>query len=70
MPYTISLLKLESDENPEPCIRGHRATSCAHTDRVLVEIRKPGRPLQSCGHRLETCVCGRLNEYFKIGDGE
>lgn len=52
----------------EPCIRGHRATSCAHNDRVLVEVRKPGRPLQSCGHRLDTCVCGKLNEYFKIGD--
>ena len=54
----------------EPCIRGHRATSCAHTDRILVEVRKPGRPLQSCGHKLDSCVCGRLTETFKIGDGE
>ncbi|PSS22535.1 hypothetical protein M430DRAFT_226855 [Amorphotheca resinae ATCC 22711] len=52
----------------EPCIRGHRATSCAHPDRILVEVRKPGRPLQSCGHKLDTCVCGRLAEAFKIGD--
>ncbi|KAH6679245.1 copper fist DNA binding domain-containing protein [Halenospora varia] len=52
----------------EPCIRGHRATSCAHTDRILIEVRKPGRPLESCGHQLDTCNCGRLQEIFSIGD--
>ncbi|KAF4633675.1 hypothetical protein G7Y89_g4438 [Cudoniella acicularis] len=52
----------------EPCIRGHRATSCAHTDRILIEVRKPGRPLESCGHQLDTCSCGRLNDIFSIGD--
>ncbi|KAH8684398.1 copper fist DNA binding domain-containing protein [Tricladium varicosporioides] len=54
----------------EPCIRGHRATSCAHTDRILIEVRKPGRPLESCGHQLDTCNCGRLQEIFSIGDGK
>ena len=51
----------------EPCIRGHRATSCKHTDRVLVEVRKPGRPLQTCGHKLDTCSCGRLADAFSLG---
>jgi hypothetical protein len=36
----------------------------------MVEVRKPGRPLQSCGHRLATCVCGRLTDSCYIGDSE
>ncbi|KAI1339598.1 hypothetical protein F5Y15DRAFT_78518 [Xylariaceae sp. FL0016] len=35
----------------EPCIRGHRSTSCTHEDsRVMVPVRKPGRPLTGCTH--------------------
>ncbi|KAI2469687.1 hypothetical protein F4781DRAFT_212851 [Annulohypoxylon bovei var. microspora] len=35
----------------EPCIRGHRSTKCAHGgDRMLVPVRKPGRPLSTCPH--------------------
>ncbi|KAH7409283.1 copper fist DNA binding domain-containing protein [Cadophora sp. MPI-SDFR-AT-0126] len=52
----------------EPCIRGHRATSCAHTDRILIEVRKPGRPLESCGHNLNTCHCGKVAEIFTVND--
>ncbi|KAF7891626.1 hypothetical protein EAF00_007928 [Botryotinia globosa] len=44
----------------EPCIRGHRATKCTHTNRLLVLVRKPGRPMQNCAHELEGCFCGRL----------
>ncbi|KAE9380348.1 copper-fist-domain-containing protein [Stipitochalara longipes BDJ] len=51
----------------EPCIRGHRATSCAHTDRILLEVRKPGRPLESCGHEFATCNCGKITELLSIG---
>lgn len=30
----------------EPCIRGHRSTTCNHEkERVMVPVRKPGRPL-------------------------
>ncbi|KAI5841742.1 hypothetical protein DFP73DRAFT_480624, partial [Morchella snyderi] len=35
-----------------PCIRGHRSSKCNHSDRVLVQVRKPGRPLSSCPHTL------------------
>ncbi|KAL3421524.1 grisea protein [Phlyctema vagabunda] len=52
----------------ESCIRGHRATSCLHTDRVLTEVRKPGRPLQSCGHKLASCSCGRVAESFSMSN--
>ncbi|KAN0119735.1 copper-fist domain containing protein [Hyaloscypha variabilis] len=51
----------------EPCIRGHRATSCAHTDRILLEVRKPGRPLESCGHEFATCNCGKITELLSMG---
>lgn len=34
----------------EVCIRGHRSSRCAHTDRPLFEIRKKGRPITQCNH--------------------
>lgn len=37
----------------EPCIRGNRATFCSHADRILIAVRKPGRPLETRG-----CKCG------------
>ncbi|KAJ2901796.1 hypothetical protein MKZ38_001377 [Zalerion maritima] len=59
----------------EPCIRGHRSTKCTHAkERLMVPVRKPGRPLSSCPHppnrncgcagvtaaipRKQKCVCG------------
>ncbi|KAK6087658.1 copper fist DNA binding domain-containing protein [Seiridium cupressi] len=45
----------------EPCIRGHRSTTCNHaTERVMVPVRKPGRPLNECPHPRGTdCGCAR-----------
>ncbi|KAF2789480.1 hypothetical protein K505DRAFT_352564 [Melanomma pulvis-pyrius CBS 109.77] len=43
-----------------PCIRGHRSSKCDHKDRVLVEVRKPGRPLSSCPHPSGSCSCERV----------
>ncbi|KAF2470085.1 uncharacterized protein BDR25DRAFT_36614 [Lindgomyces ingoldianus] len=43
-----------------PCIRGHRSSKCDHRDRVLVEVRKPGRPLSSCPHPSGACSCERV----------
>ncbi|KAF1918365.1 hypothetical protein BDU57DRAFT_196521 [Ampelomyces quisqualis] len=43
-----------------PCIRGHRSSKCDHRDRVLVEVRKPGRPLSSCPHPSGSCSCERI----------
>lgn len=43
-----------------PCIRGHRSSKCDHKDRVLLEVRKPGRPLSSCPHPVGSCSCERL----------
>ncbi|CAL1697351.1 unnamed protein product [Somion occarium] len=32
----------------ESCIKGHRSSSCAHTDRPLFEVKKKGRPVSQC----------------------
>ncbi|KAL0936042.1 Protein GRISEA [Colletotrichum truncatum] len=35
----------------EPCIRGHRSTKCNHAnERLMVPVRKPGRPLSTSPH--------------------
>ncbi|KAK4163828.1 copper fist DNA binding domain-containing protein [Cladorrhinum sp. PSN259] len=34
-----------------PCIRGHRSGTCNHADsRVMMAVRRPGRPLSACPH--------------------
>ncbi|KAK9472458.1 copper fist DNA binding domain-containing protein [Dipodascopsis tothii] len=45
------------------CIRGHRSSTCKHTNRPLVQVRKRGRPVSDCNHRLAvlpdgSCECG------------
>lgn len=51
----------------ERCIRGHRVTSCKHTDQPLVMIKPKGRPATQCEHCREArkkkvlhikCTCG------------
>jgi hypothetical protein len=46
----------------EPCIRGHRSTKCTHAnERLMVPVRKPGRPLSACPHpRDQPCSCGSV----------
>ncbi|KAI9826454.1 MAG: hypothetical protein M1826_006663 [Phylliscum demangeonii] len=44
----------------EPCMRGHRSSKCTHSDRILVQVRKPGRPLSSCPHPGGHCSCTGL----------
>ncbi|RDI83399.1 hypothetical protein Vi05172_g6526 [Venturia inaequalis] len=46
-----------------PCIRGHRSSKCQHHDRVLIEVRKPGRPLSACPHPSGSCGCERAVVY-------
>ncbi|SPQ26869.1 7b40ac5f-ad0e-4454-9d42-83a34c11d28c [Thermothielavioides terrestris] len=43
-----------------PCIRGHRSTKCNHFyERVMVPVRKPGRPLSTCPCPPgRPCACG------------
>ena len=36
----------------------------------MIEVRKPGRPLESCGHNLNTCHCGKVAEIFAVNDGK
>ncbi|KZT01608.1 uncharacterized protein LAESUDRAFT_717391 [Laetiporus sulphureus 93-53] len=37
----------------ETCIKGHRSSTCKHTDRPLYEIKKKGRPVTQCEHCRE-----------------
>lgn len=49
------------------CIKGHRSSSCHHSDRPLFEIKKKGRPVSQCEKCRELrknkrmhvrCTCG------------
>ncbi|KLO15512.1 copper-fist-domain-containing protein, partial [Schizopora paradoxa] len=37
----------------ETCIKGHRSSTCNHSDRPLFEIKKKGRPVTQCEHCRE-----------------
>ena len=50
------------------CIRGHRVTTCTHTDQPLTMIKPKGRPASQCHHCREnrkqksvhvSCTCGK-----------
>ena len=54
----------------ERCIRGHRVTTCNHTDQPLMMIKPKGRPSTTCAYCKElrkskgtkppgSCTCGR-----------
>ncbi|KAF1815024.1 hypothetical protein P152DRAFT_456068 [Eremomyces bilateralis CBS 781.70] len=50
-----------------PCIRGHRSSKCNHRDRLMVEVRKPGRPLtSSCPHTEPGCDCVQYKYTYTI----
>ncbi|KAI8963235.1 hypothetical protein F5Y11DRAFT_164084 [Daldinia sp. FL1419] len=53
----------------EPCIRGHRSTKCAHLgDRMLLPVRKPGRPLSTCPHPPgKSCQCRNVTAALPKG---
>ncbi|KAA1099900.1 hypothetical protein PGT21_024198 [Puccinia graminis f. sp. tritici] len=50
------------------CIKGHRSTSCSHTDRTLVEIGKKGRPPTQCAHCRELRKTSRVHSKCMCGD--
>ncbi|KAI0089586.1 hypothetical protein BDY19DRAFT_111371 [Irpex rosettiformis] len=62
----------------ETCIKGHRSSTCKHTDRPLFEIKKKGRPVTQCEHCRELrktkqvhvkCMCG-AKEQQQLGQNE
>ncbi|KAK5083548.1 hypothetical protein LTR05_006051 [Lithohypha guttulata] len=34
----------------EACVRGHRVSSCSHSERKLLHVNKKGRPVSQCPH--------------------
>ncbi|KAK5780423.1 Haa1p PWA37_002607 [Arxiozyma heterogenica] len=60
----------------ERCIRGHRVTTCTHTDQPLMMIKPKGRPSTTCAYCKElrknksakppgSCTCGRQEKLRK-----
>ncbi|KAF7986206.1 hypothetical protein HWV62_38634 [Athelia sp. TMB] len=54
------------------CVKGHRSSSCKHTDRPLFEIKKKGRPVSQCEKCRELrqskkmhskCLCAEAGLY-------
>lgn len=57
------------------CIRGHRTSSCKHTDRSLFETGKKGRPISQCAHCRDlrqvkslhtSCKCGTVDKLVDV----
>ncbi|KAI9694697.1 MAG: hypothetical protein M1822_000313 [Bathelium mastoideum] len=51
------------------CIRGHRSSQCneKHYDRIMVAVRKPGRPLTACPHaKGQPCTCSSAQVTYTI----
>ncbi|KAJ5225578.1 hypothetical protein N7468_006803 [Penicillium chermesinum] len=62
----------------EACVRGHRVSSCHHSDRPLTHINKKGRPVSQCTHcrglrKSRTthvrCECGDKKKKSDSSDG-
>ncbi|KAI3654168.1 hypothetical protein MP228_000887 [Amoeboaphelidium protococcarum] len=47
----------------DPCIRGHRAYKCRHTDRTLRPVRQKGRPQTQCAECKK--IRNRFNNHIK-----
>ncbi|KAI0797297.1 transcription factor, partial [Irpex lacteus] len=61
----------------ETCIKGHRSSTCKHTDRPLFEIKKKGRPVTQCEHCRELrktkqvhvkCMCGAKDQPLVLNE--
>lgn len=61
-------------DSSESCVKGHRSSSCHHSERPLFEIKKKGRPVSQCEKCRELrqtkrvhskCVCGTEQEEKK-----
>ena len=62
----------------ESCIKGHRTSSCNHTERPLFEIKRKGRPVSQCEKCRELrktrrvhskCLCSEVMAEGRNGQG-
>lgn len=51
------------------CIRGHRVSSCKHTDQKLTRIKPKGRPSTQCAHCREARKRSNLHSRCSCGQG-
>lgn len=54
--------------NSESCIKGHRSSSCSHSDRPLYEIKKKGRPVSQCERCRELRSTKRVHSKCTCSD--
>ena len=47
-PHPFSTPLTKNTLTSESCIKGHRTSSCNHTERQLFEIKRKGRPVSQC----------------------
>ena len=48
--FSLAFHSLPIADHSEACMKGHRSSSCSHTDRPLFEIKRKGRPVTQCEH--------------------
>ncbi|KAH9060801.1 copper fist DNA binding domain-containing protein [Lactarius vividus] len=53
----------------ESCIKGHRSSSCTHTERPLYEIKKKGRPVSQCERCRQLRNTKRVHSKCTCSDG-
>ncbi|KAI0307510.1 hypothetical protein B0F90DRAFT_1674318 [Multifurca ochricompacta] len=53
----------------ESCIKGHRSSSCTHTERPLYEIKKKGRPVSQCERCRQLRNTRRVHSKCTCSDG-
>ncbi|TFY54698.1 hypothetical protein EVJ58_g8706 [Rhodofomes roseus] len=51
----------------ETCVKGHRSSTCKHTDRPLYEVKKKGRPVTQCEHCRELRKIKQVHVKYKSG---
>ncbi|TCD60797.1 hypothetical protein EIP91_009510 [Steccherinum ochraceum] len=54
----------------ESCIKGHRSSSCHHTDRPLFEVKKKGRPVSQCEKCRELRKTKRVHSKCACSSGQ
>jgi len=52
----------------ESCIKGHRSSSCQHSERPLFEVKKKGRPVSQCDRCRQLRQSKRMHSRCSCND--
>lgn len=53
-------------QSSRTCIDGHRSPTCIHLNRILVQVRQPGRPKHRCVHARPSEGIHRCTNCFPL----